>query len=157
MSHSIGVLLLRKIDVQNELLNIADTSIPYAELDSGIIAIEKVYQPFLQSINIKYLDIYTDYFGGMGEQYCSIFIPELNFGKRYPDIEMTECVSINDGLRRLGIIKNSDCDEFDTIGLGNYRRNSDFKFKKDMGPKEDLRMSFFDWIRKIKSTHFKNN
>jgi len=152
MSHSIGVLLLRKIDVQNELKNIE-----YVELKSGIIAVNEIYEPFLRTIHKKYLNISTDYFGGCGEQECSIFIPELNFGKKYPDIEMIECNSINDGLRRLGLIKNSDCDEFDTIGLGNYRNNSDFKFKKDMGPKEDLRMSFSDWMKKLQSTHFKNN
>lgn len=152
MSHCISVLLLRKIDVQNELKNMS-----YADLEGGIIAVEKSYGTFLRTTNIKYLDICTDYFGGVGEQSCEIFIPELNIGKRYPDIEMLECDSINDGLRRLGIIKNSDQDEFDNVGLGNYRGNNDFKFKKDMGPKEDLKMSFFDWIRKIKSTHFKNN
>lgn len=151
MSHCISVLLLRKMDVQNEL-----KSIPYVEMKNGIIALEKVYSTFLEKSHIKYLDISTDYFGGCGEQECKMFDPDLPSRYVHP-VEYVECDSINVGLRKLGIIKNSDCDEFDTIGLGNYRRNSDFKFKKDMGSKEDLRMSFFDWIRKIKSTHFKNN
>lgn len=153
MSHCISVLLLRKMDVQNEL-----KSIPYVEMKNGIIALEKNYSAFLEKSHIKYLSISTDYFGGCGEQECKMFDPDL----LHP-VEYIECNSINDGLRRLGINKTPssetthECDEFDTIGLGNYRRNSDFKFKKDMGSKEDLRMSFFDWIRKIKSTHFKNN
>jgi hypothetical protein len=37
-----------------------------------------------------------------------------------------ELSPINDVLKRMGIVRKDGMDEFDTIGLGNYRTNEDF-------------------------------
>jgi len=61
-----------------------------------------------------FITIYTDYFGGPGEQGC-----------RYLPNDGSSETSINEGLRKLGIVKDNGMDEFDTVGLGSYRSNSD--------------------------------
>jgi hypothetical protein len=76
-----------------------------------------------------FVSIWTDYFGGLGEQGCTIF-----------EANKTECIcdkcgtvlaaaseklkNINEGLKRLGVTK-ADSDEFDAINLGNFRSNED--------------------------------
>ncbi|GAB2198948.1 hypothetical protein [Sessilibacter sp. MAH4] len=62
----------------------------------------------------KYAIIMTEYFGGIGEQYASVYsegetiMPETKDG-------------INEALRKIGVVRANNKDEFDTICLGNYR------------------------------------
>jgi len=58
----------------------------------------------------------TDYFGGAGEQ-SGILIKDGKITE-YPD-------DINGALCNMGVKKESNMDEFDTIGLGGYRTNDD--------------------------------
>jgi hypothetical protein len=60
----------------------------------------------------KYGIIQTDYFGGIGEQYASLY--------ENGNILLNE-KSINEILREIGVNKNSFKDEFDTLNLGEYR------------------------------------
>jgi hypothetical protein len=75
--------------------------------------------PHLKDIN-KALWVETDYFGGAGEQSATLY----EFGKptTYEDYQYP----IDRGLSHLGIVRIDNLDEFDTIGLGNYRTNEDF-------------------------------
>jgi hypothetical protein len=66
-----------------------------------------------------YLKIYTDYFGGIGEQSSELY---LNGEKLF------EYHTINEGLRKIGVIKGYS-DEFDAINLGNYRSNDTIEFE----------------------------
>jgi hypothetical protein len=64
--------------------------------------------------------IETDYFGGSGTQCASYYSNSIQ--------ELRE-VTINDVLRHMGVRKAMDMlDEFDTIGLGKYRRTDDDRF-----------------------------
>ena len=63
----------------------------------------------------KCLTVYTDYFGGLGEQYAELYINGLM---------VKEYNTINEGLRELNVTKGYS-DEFDAINLGNYRSNDD--------------------------------
>lgn len=91
-------------------------SIKYTHLDSGIVAFTQKPPKEITSGKI-FSKIETDYFGGFGEQSAVIFDNGL---KKPVD-------SINDALKIMGVKKKSGMDEFDTIGLGNYRSNEDFK------------------------------
>jgi hypothetical protein len=64
--------------------------------------------------------IQTEYFGGSGTQFASYY--------RNGSMELGE-VTVNDVLRQMGVGKAVDkFDEFDTIGLGKYRRTDDDRF-----------------------------
>lgn len=71
----------------------------------------------LKDLNLEYVRLKTDYFGGAGEQFASFIKNDV----------VTECKSIDEALKMLGVVRNTECDEFDTIHLGRYRSNSDFK------------------------------
>jgi len=61
----------------------------------------------------------------MGDQSAKVFVD----GKKVFDVndEFDYSVKpINEALKMLGVIKSDGKDEFDTIGLGRYRSNSDF-------------------------------
>lgn len=62
--------------------------------------------------NIEFAIISTDYFGGIREQDANVYINDKLADKSIK--------TINQVLSFLGVIKN-DSDEFDAVGLGNYR------------------------------------
>lgn len=62
--------------------------------------------------------ILTDYFGGAGEQWAYVY-----GGSALVDPQIR---SINQALARLGIAARPGLDEFDTIGLGNYRSQPEY-------------------------------
>ena len=75
--------------------------------------------------------IETEYFGGKGTQ-CSGVIKKGKLMEVYrsstddinidaPSPERLFEQPINKALRQLGVIRNIELDEFDTLGLGNYR------------------------------------
>jgi hypothetical protein len=69
--------------------------------------------------------ISTDYFGGFGSQTAKLFVD--NKIEYEGDNEFVYGMSpINDVLKKMGIVRKDGMDEFDTIGLGNYRTNEDF-------------------------------
>ncbi|MBN2695132.1 hypothetical protein JXR93_10765 [bacterium] len=81
------------------------------------IAISEVVKNI--SINKKplYAIIQTDYFGGVGNQYASIYQYKNNIDKN--------AKTINQVLIHLGVKRDGEFDEFDTIGLGNIRSQPD--------------------------------
>ncbi|MCW8879754.1 MAG: hypothetical protein OQJ89_14875 [Kangiellaceae bacterium] len=62
----------------------------------------------------EYAIIFTDYFGGVGEQYAMVYSAG--------EVVMEETEGgINQALKVIGVLKKGDLDEFDTICLGQYR------------------------------------
>jgi len=128
--HSISVFLLRKEDIRDEKISsILDnkTSTPkYTELDCGIVAMTRIpnLKEFGKDKTIAKIE--TNYFGGDGEQSAKLFI---NNKKIYDksDEQDWSLHPINHVLREMGVKKHSGMDEFDTVGLGKYRENKDFK------------------------------
>ena len=61
----------------------------------------------------------------MGDQSANLWV---NSEFIYDKCDEYDNISpINYVLRMMGVIRNGSNDEFDTIGLGNYRSNDDFK------------------------------
>ncbi|MDX2007957.1 MAG: hypothetical protein SFU83_22170 [Meiothermus sp.] len=60
-----------------------------------------------------YALLVTDYFGGLGEQYAALYQGE--------QLRPLEDTWINTALRALGVQREADSDEFDTVHLGNFR------------------------------------
>lgn len=134
MGHCISVYLIKKEDLRDEKLsevldNKKQTKITWTELKEGILA-----TPFIPDIrefgkDKKIAKIETDYFGGPGYQEAKLFV---NNKKEYDESsEFDYMISpINDVLKMMDIIKKEGMDEFDTIGLGNYRSNADFNHQE---------------------------
>lgn len=57
--------------------------------------------------------IQTEYFGGAGDQWACAFIGDHR--------ESSASATINDALRLLGVVRQGNLDEFDTVGLGAHR------------------------------------
>lgn len=78
-----------------------------------------VTQAFAKALGIsKFALIYTDYFGGVGEQYATVY----ENGRRVLGVTSD---GINQALSLIGVMRSENKDEFDSIGLGNYRRFDD--------------------------------
>ncbi len=58
----------------------------------------------------------TEYVGGVGEQSATVYAE----GARVIDT-----CTINEALRRIGVVARAEMDEWDTIGLGDYRHMPD--------------------------------
>lgn len=104
---------------QHELQTVGqlETSITDNFIFPNEIAISEV----VKNISIKekplYAIIQTDYFGGIGNQYASVYQNKDNIDKN--------AKTINQVLIRLGVKKNGELDEFDTIGLEKIRSQPD--------------------------------
>ncbi len=88
--------------------------------DDRVVPIAKGYG-MLESkpVGIDYVYIETDYFGGCGEQLAYAFIANRKIKAK------SKYGPINEMLKLLGVEKEVDKDEFDTVNLGNYRSNDD--------------------------------
>jgi len=120
--HCISCYLVRRSDLRSEIIDniLLDKNnknkIIFTDLKQGILAFTSA--PNLKEFgkNKTIAKITTDYFGGAGEQTAKLFINN----------KVTYCDSINSALKLMGVERGSS-DEFDQIGLGNYRTNKDFK------------------------------
>lgn len=82
---------------------------------------ERVVSCIMQEISLDgalFAIIYTDYFGGVGEQFACVFRGNINQNK--------EIKTINEALNLLGVKSKNGFDEFDSIGLSNYRSQPDY-------------------------------
>ena len=82
---------------------------------------EKALARIMELISVEPLPLYaiivTDYFGGIGDQCGNVYR-----GEELVDEGIT---TINQALKCLGVFPKRDLDEFDTLGLANYRSNPD--------------------------------
>ncbi|HEY0737835.1 MAG TPA: hypothetical protein VGD69_23150 [Herpetosiphonaceae bacterium] len=62
--------------------------------------------------------ILTDYFGGAGEQWAQVY--------RGSKVVNPQIRTINQALAQLGVVTSPGMDEFDTVGLGNYRSQPEY-------------------------------
>ena len=127
MSHCISIYLVRKEDIRDEkITNITEDKksniVKFIELNCGIFATTK---PITKKKYEMVAHIETDYFGGSGYQAATLFINGKEVYSKSSEHEF-RVSPINDVLKLMGVNKTS-LDEFDTIGLGNYRSNDDFK------------------------------
>ncbi len=75
---------------------------------------EQILQPYSKNGMLAYLE--TDYFGGVGTQAGVLF----ENGERIEGPSDKEGI-INQILRKMGVCIEPGKDEFDSVGLGNYR------------------------------------
>lgn len=85
-------------------------------------------------MEMRRVQFMTDYFGGFGEQEASYFDED---GKitHFPD--STIGGAINSALALLGVEREGSHDQFDVIGLGQYRQNEDLHPHEDRYDYED--------------------
>ena len=123
--HCINISLIKKSDLRenkiNNILDLENEELKYIDMGSDILAIvSDDTSKFRHLAKIK-----TDYFGGFGNQSAELFIDgKLEYSA---DDEYTPCKPINEVLRLMGVLRKDGMDEFDTIGLGNYRSYNDFQ------------------------------
>ena len=128
--HAISVYLLRKEDIRDEkisqVLDNKSQSLKYTELNCGIIAMTSI--PNLKEFgkNKTIAKVSTNYFGGPGEQSAKLIIDNKTVYNKNDDGNWS-IQPINHVLKEMGVKKTTGMDEFDTIGLGRYRTNEDFK------------------------------
>jgi hypothetical protein len=94
-----------------------ETSITENFIFPNEIAIAEVITIISTDKNPLYALIKTDYFGGIGKQYASVY--------RYKENIDLNAIKINEFLVHLGVIKDRQLDEFDTIGLDKIRSQPD--------------------------------
>lgn len=101
-------------DVIEEMANTKDTlnDDRFLLLTSAIQ--EQILQPYSKNGMLAYLE--TDYFGGVGTQAGVLF----ENGERIEGPSDKEGI-INQILRKMGVCIEPGKDEFDSVGLGNYR------------------------------------
>lgn len=128
--HCISVYLIRKQDLRDDKINsVLDnhvSDIKWTEMNFGILATTNIPDVKVFGKDKMIAKIGTDYFGGTGYQCAKLFI---NNERVYSKSDEQDWLvkPINDVLKIMGVEKSKGNDEFDTIGLGRYRKNSDFK------------------------------
>jgi hypothetical protein len=131
MGHCISIYVIKKSELREDKINkvLSDKNtnqeIVWTELKEGILATTYIpnIRDFGKDKTVGVLS--TDYFGGSGHQEGKLFV---NNKKEYEASSEFNWRStpINDVLEMLGISKKEGLDEFDTVGLSNFRSNGDF-------------------------------
>ena len=134
MGHCISIYVVNKSELREDkinrvLSNEIKSEIIWTELKENLLA--TTYIPNIREFGKdKTIGVIsTDYFGGAGHQEAKLF---MNNKKEYDESsEINYSVSpINDVLKMIGVVKKDRQDEFDTIGLSNFRSNRDFNHKE---------------------------
>ena len=127
--HCISVYLIRKEDLRetklNSVLENQVSNIKWTEMNCGILATTNIpnIKEFGKDKTIAKIE--TDYFGGSGNQSAKLFINNERIYSK-SDEQDWSVKPINSVLKMMGVQRSSSNDEFDTIGLGTYRKNEDF-------------------------------
>lgn len=123
MSHCIHAIIFPEKELK-------DKTLPHVILKGGLVMMTEENTNLISwDFFPKYIEIHTDYFGGIGEQNCTCYT-RGEFPKKLE--------TINEGLKFLGVEKESGMDEFDTVGLGNYRSNEDISPSRQSMPIEAM-------------------
>jgi hypothetical protein len=131
MGHCINVYLVNKSELRNEKINSVlenkdSEEIKWTELPEGILATTYISNVREFGKDKTIAKIMTDYFGGSGHQEAKLFVNNKKEYDNSSEFDWSE-KPINTVLKKMGIKSKDDMDEFDTINLGNYRSNKDFK------------------------------
>lgn len=81
------------------------------------IALAELMKKVSTTANFEFAIISTDYFGGMGQQFASVYENET--------LVSESITKINQALAHLGVRRKNGLDEFDTVGLGDIRSQPD--------------------------------
>lgn len=77
-----------------------------------------------QTVDNDLAYVETDYFGGAGQQSAALF-RGIRVAAAYSDAKNPNINPINLVLKELNVVCTKTWDEFDSIGLGDYRSNKD--------------------------------
>lgn len=131
MGHCISIYVINKSELRKDKINkvLSDKNINqeifWTELKKGILA--TTYIPNIRDFGKDKTVgvISTDYFGGSGHQEAKLFV---NNKKEYDNSSESDWSfrPINSVLKMMGVVSEIGMDEFDTIGLSNFRSNQDF-------------------------------
>lgn len=131
MGHCISVFIIRKSDLRDDkiesIINDSKSSdIKWVELNFDLLATTKIpnIREFGSDKTIAYIS--TDYFGGSGNQSAKVFMNNKKILDQDDEFDW-RLKPINSALKLLGVERTSGYDEFDTVGLGNFRSNEDFR------------------------------
>ena len=131
MGHCISVFIIRKSDLRDDKIEsiINDskyTDIKWVKLNCDLLATTKIpnIREFGSDKTIVYIS--TDYFGGSGNQSAKVFMNNKKILDQDDEFDW-RLKPINSALKLLGVERTSGYDEFDTVGLGNFRSNEDFR------------------------------
>lgn len=136
MGHCISVFLIKKSELRDDkILSLVDerkytVNIKWVELDENILVTTEIQNIKKFSKDKLVAKISTDYFGGIGGQSAKLFDNNkmiFNGQDEYNDGKTYYTQPINEVLKLMGISRKFGMDEFDTIGIGRYRSNNDFK------------------------------
>jgi hypothetical protein len=131
MGHCINVYLINRSELRNEKINSVlenkdSEEIKWTELPHDILATTHIPNVRDFGKNKTIARISTDYFGGAGHQEAKLFVNNKKEYDKSSEFDWSE-KPINTVLKMMGVSKKDGQDEFDTINLGNYRSNEDFK------------------------------
>ena len=132
MGHCISIYVINKAELRDEkisnvLNNSKSSKIAWVDLKEGLIATTDIpnIREFGKDKTIAVIS--TDYFGGAGEQAAKLFVNNKKEYDKSSEFNISER-PINTVLKMMGISRKEGMDEFDTIGLSNFRSNRDFNF-----------------------------
>jgi hypothetical protein len=123
---------MNKSELRNEKINSVlenkenSEEIKWTELPEGILATTHISNVRAFGKNKTIAKISTDYFGGSGHQEAKLFVNNKKEYDKSSEYDWSER-PINTVLKKMSIKSKDGMDEFDTINLGNYRSNEDFK------------------------------
>lgn len=130
MGHCISIYVIKKSDLRDDKINkvLNDESkseITWTELGENLLATTYIpnIRDFGKDKTVGVLS--TDYFGGSGHQEGKLFVNNKKEYEGSSEFNWSER-PINTILIKMGISKKEGLDEFDTVGLSNFRSNSDF-------------------------------
>jgi hypothetical protein len=131
MGHCISIYVIKKSELREDKINkvLSDKNtnqeIVWTELKEGILA--TTYIPNIREFGKDKTVgvISTDYFGVSGHQEGKLFVNNKKEYEGSSEFNWSER-PINTILMKMGISKKEGLDEFDTIGLSNFRSNGDF-------------------------------
>lgn len=130
MGHCISIYVIKKYELREDKINKVlndeiKSEIVWTELDENLLA--TTYIPNIRDFGKDKTVgvISTDYFGGSGQQEGKLFVNNKKEYEGSSEFNWSER-PINTVLMKMGISKKDGQDEFDTIGLSNFRSNQDF-------------------------------
>jgi hypothetical protein len=130
MGHCISIYVIKKSELRDDKINKVlnneiKSEIIWTELEENLLATTYIpnIRDFGKDKTVGVLS--TDYFGGAGHQEGKLFINNKKEYEGSSEFNWSER-PINTILMKMCISKKEGLDEFDTVGLSNFRSNSDF-------------------------------
>jgi hypothetical protein len=130
MGHCISIYVINKSELRDDKINKVlngeiKSEIIWTELCENLLATNYIpnVRDFGKDKTVGVLS--TDYFAGAGYQEGKLFINNKKEYEGSSEFNWSER-PINTILMKMGISKKEGLDEFDTVGLSNFRSNGDF-------------------------------